>query len=213
MIDAIVSNAEPACFENTIVAMEKSGQTLARVGRVFFWLASADTNDDIEALRVEYAPKLSAHSDEILLNASLFSRIKAIHDSLDTLKLDPESTRLVKETYKDFVGAGAELGDADKEKLKAMNAELAKLSTAFSQNVKNGVNAKAIILEDKAKLAGLSDVQKASASEAAKSRDMEGKFVIPLLNTSQQPALSALDDRTVREQILKTSLSLSLIHI
>ena len=206
-IDAIVANAEAASFENTIVAMEKSGQTLARVARVFFGLASADTNDDIEALRVEYAPKLSAHSDEILLNARLFSRVKAIHDSLDTLKLDPESTRLVKETYKDFVGAGAELGDADKEKLKSMNAELAKLSTAFSQNVKNGVNAKAIILEDKAKLAGLSDVQKASASEAAKSREMEGKFVIPLLNTSQQPSLSALDDRTVREQILKTSLS------
>ncbi len=206
-IAQITGNSEPATFENTFVPMEKSGQTLGRVARVFFALSSADTNDDIEKLRAEYAPKLSAHSDEILLNPELFARVKSVYDNLENLELDAESVRLVKETYKDFVGAGAELNDADKEKLKAMNAELATLSTAFSQNVKQEVNSKAIVLDSKEQLAGLSDGQVASAIEAAKAREMEGKFVIPLLNTSQQPSLSALENREVRENILKTSLS------
>ncbi|MBX2849394.1 MAG: M3 family metallopeptidase [Acidiferrobacterales bacterium] len=206
-IAEIVANTEKPSFENTFVAMEQSGQTLGRVGRVFFALASADTNPEIEKLRAEYAPKLSAHSDEILLNPNLFARVKAVHDQLDKLELDAESKRLVTETYKDFVGAGAELSSEDKERLKAMNSELATLSTTFSQNVKNEVNDKAIVLDDKTGLAGLSEGQIASALKAAKDRDMEGKYVIPLLNTSQQPSLSSLTNRNVREQILKTSLS------
>jgi len=206
-IQQITANTEAPTFENTLVAMEKGGQTLARVGRVFFALASADTNDDIEKLRAEYAPKLSAHNDEILLNPELFARVKSLHDNLNSLNLDAESTRLVTETYKDFVGAGAELNAEDKEKLKAMNAELATLSTTFSQNVKNEVNGKAIVLDQKEQLAGLSDGQIASAAEAAKSRDMADKYVVPLLNTSQQPSLSSLSDRAVREKILKTSLA------
>lgn len=180
---------------------------MARVSRVFFALSSADTNDDIEKLRAEYAPKLSSHSDEILLNPELFARVKAVHDQLDKLELDAESKRLVTETYKDFIGAGAELSSEDKEKLKAMNAELATLSTTFSQNVKKEVNKKAIIVDSKDELAGMSDGQIASAKAAAKAREVEGKFVIPLLNTSQQPSLSTLEDRGVRERILKTSLS------
>lgn len=206
-IAEITSNPEAATFENTFVAMEKGGQTLSRVARVFFALSSADTNDDIEKLRAEYAPKLSAHSDEILLNSALFERVKAVYGQLESLDLDAESKRLVKETYKDFVGAGAELNAQDKEKLKAMNSELATLSTTFSQNVKKEVNGKAIVVEDEAELNGLSEGQVASALEAAKSRDMEGKYVIPLLNTSQQPTMSALADRAVRERILKTSLT------
>ena len=206
-IAEITSNSEPATFENTFIAMEKSGQTLARVSRVFFALSSADTNDEIEKLRAEYAPKLSAHSDEILLNPELFARVKAVHDKLATLELDAESKRLVTETYKDFIGAGAELSDENKETLKAMNAELATLSTTFSQNVKKEVNDKAVVLDKKEALVGLSDGQIASAQEAAKSREIEGKFVIPLLNTSQQPSMSSLEDRAVRERILNTSLS------
>jgi len=206
-INAIASNAEAATFENTIVAMEKSGQTLSRVGRVFFALASADTNDDIESLRAEYAPKLSAHSDEILLNPALFARVKAIHDKVDSLELDAESKRLIRETYKDFVGAGAQLSPEDKEKLKVMNSELATLGTTFSQNVKKEVNSKAIVLDKEEQLMGLSDGQVASAKEAAKAREVEKGFVLPLLNTSQQPSMSSLSDRAVREQILKTSLS------
>lgn len=206
-IAAITANPSPATFENTMLPMEQSGQLLNRVARVFFALSSANTNDDIKALRSEFAPKLSAHSDEILLDAKLFARIKTINDSLDKSDLDAESKRLVSETYKDFVGAGAELSVEDKETLKALNSELSVLTTKFSQNVLEEVNSKAIVVESAEQLAGLSDGQIASAKEAAKARELEGKYVLPLLNTSQQPSLSSLDNRALRERILKTSLT------
>ena len=205
-MEAIANNAEAPTFENTFVPMEKSGQVLGRVASVFFALSSAHTNDDIKALRAEYAPKLSAHNDEILLNPKLFARIKAIHDQLGKLELDAESKRLVTETYKDFVGAGAELSDQDKEKLKAMNAELATLGTQFSQNVLEEVNSKAIVVDSADELAGLSEGQIAAALEAGKARDLEGKYVLPLLNTSQQPALSSLENRALRQRIMEESL-------
>lgn len=205
-IDQIANNADAPTLANTFVAMEKSGQILDRVSRVFFGMSSAHTNDDIKALRSEFAPKLSAHSDAILLNSTLFARVKAIHDQLASLKLDPESERLVKETYKDFVGAGAQLSDADKEKLKAYNSELAVLSNQFSQNVLEEVNSKAIVVDDVKELAGLTKTQVASAAEAAKARDKDGKYVLPLLNTSQQPSMSSLENRALRQRILKTSM-------
>lgn len=205
-IEAIANNPEPATFENTMIAMEKGGQTLSRVSAVFYALSSANTNDEIKALRTDIAPKLSAHSDEILLNSKLFARVKALHDQLPTLKLDPESERLVKESYKDFIGAGAQLSDQDKVKLKALNSELATLTTQFSQNVLEEVNAKAIVVDDVEQLAGLSDTQIASAAEAAKARDLDGKYVLPLLNTSQQPSVTSLENRQLRERITNTSL-------
>lgn len=206
-IDAIANNPEPATIENTLLAMEKSGALLDRSTRVFFALASAHTNDDIEAVRAELAPKFAAHSDEILLNEKLFARVKALHDQVSDLKLDAETKRLVEETYKDFVRSGAELSAQDKEKLKEINAELATLQTQFTQNVLKEKNEKAIVVDSKDDLAGLSDTQIAAAAEAAKSRDMEGKYVLPLLNTSGQPALSSLENRTLRERIHKASLS------
>lgn len=206
-IDAIVNNPDAPTVENTLVAMERTGAVLDRVARVFFALASADTNDDIEALRSEIAPKLSAHSDAILLNGDLFKRVKAIYEQREDMDLDAETARLVTETYKDFVRLGADLSDEDKEKLKAMNAELASLQTQFSQNVLKEVNEKAIVVDSKEELAGLSDAQIASAAEAAKSRDLEGKYVLPLLNTSGQPSMASLDNRDLRERIHKASLS------
>ncbi len=206
-IEAIANNSESPTFDNTLVAMERSGQMLNRVASVFFAMASADTNDAIEELRSEMAPKLSAHNDAILLNGPLFGRIKALHEQRDSIELDPESYRLVDETYKDFIRAGAVLSDEDKETLKAMNAELASLQTQFSQNVLNEVNAKAIVVDSAEELAGFSENQIAAAAQAAKARDLEGKFVIPLLNTSGQPALSTLENRALRERIHKTSLS------
>lgn len=205
-VDKIANNTEAASFENTILVMEQSGQILDRVSRVFYGLSSAHTNDDIKALRSDVAPKLSAHYDAILLNSALFARIKSIHDQLDTLTLNAESARLVKETYKDFVGAGAQLSDKNKETLKAFNLELATLTTQFSQNVLEEVNAKAIIVDDVKELAGLSKTQIASAAEAAKARDLDGKYVLPLLNTSQQPSMSALENRKLRQRILETSM-------
>ena len=205
-IEAIANNPDPATFDNTFVAMEKSGQVLSRVASVFYAMASAHINDDIKALRAEIAPKLAQHRDEILLNSKLFARIKTIHEQLDTLKLDAESDRLVRETYRDFVGAGAQLSEADKGKLKAFNQELASLTTKFSENVLEEVNSKAIIVSDVRELSGLSDTQIASAAEAAKARDMPEKYVLPLLNTSQQPAMSSLNNRELRERILTASI-------
>ncbi len=206
-IAAIANSEEAPTFENTFVAMERSGAILGRVARVFYALVSAHTNDEINEIRTELAPMLSAHSDEILLNAKLFERIKTVRDQLPELGLNAEQARLVEETYKDFVGAGAELSDENKETLKAMNSELASLGTEFSKNVLEEVNANAIVVDSAEELAGLSDVQIASAAEAAKARDLaEGKYVLPLLNTSQQPSLASLENRELRQRILETSL-------
>ena len=206
-IEAIAGQAEAPTFDNTFVPLERSGRMLDRVARVFFAMASAHTNDAIEEVRSEMAPRLAAHRDQILLNPELFARIQAIHEQRDAMELDPESYRLVDEFYKDFVRAGAQLSAEDKETLKALNAELASLQTAFSQNVLNEVNELAIVVDTVEELAGLSDEQIAAAAEAAKERELEGKFVLPLLNTSGQPALSSLENRALRERIHKTSLS------
>lgn len=205
-INAIAQNAEAATFENTMIPLEKSGQILARVSRAFFGLASAHTNDEIKAVRSEMAPKLSAHRDTIYLNSALFARVKALQEGLAQSELDPQSKRLVEETYKDFIGAGAELSNQDKETLKSINTELAKLTNQFSQNVLEEVNSKAIVVDSVDELAGLSEGQIAAAKEAAKSRDLPEKYVLPLLNTTQQPSLAALSNRALRQRILATSM-------
>ncbi len=205
-IEAIANNPEAPTFDNTLVAMERSGALLNRVSRVFYAMASAHTNDTIEEVRSDMAPRLAAHGDAILLNDALFQRVRTIHDARDNMELDPESYRLVEETYRDFVRAGAELNAAEKEQLKAYNAELASLQTEFSQNVLGEVNAKAIVVDDAAKLDGLGESGIAKAAAAAESRDMAGKFVLPLLNTSGQPPLSSLTDRELRLRIMETSL-------
>lgn len=206
-IEAIVNNPEAPTFENTMIPLEKSGQTLSRVSRVFFNLTSANTNDELEAVRSEMAPKLSAHSDKIRLNPELFARVKAIHDHRDQLDLDAESKRLVEETYTGFVRSGALLSEEQKERVKQINSEMAELQTKFSQNVLKEVNASAVIVDSREELTGLSDTEIATAAEAAKERGLDGKYVIALLNTSGQPALSSLENRALRERIMKTSLS------
>ena len=206
-IEAIANQEMAPTFDNTLAAMEKSGQVLTRVSNVFYAMTSAHTNDDLEAIRSEMAPKLSAHQDQILLNDALFARIKTLYDKRADLDLDPESLRLVEEYYKDFVRAGAQLSAEEKERLKALNAELAELQTQFSQNVLNEVNALAVVVDTKEELAGLSDDAIAAAAEEAKSRDMEGKYVLALRNTSGQPYLASLENRALRERIHNTSLS------
>ena len=205
-IQQIANNPEPATFSNTLIALEQSGQLLNRVSAVFFALSSADSNDDIEALESDLSPKLSAHNDEIYLNPHLFQRVKNLYDTIDQLNLDAESRRLVEQTYKNFVLSGAKLSTSDKEKLKKMNAELASLQTSFSQNVKNEVNKKAIVVDSVEELDGLSTQQIAATKEAAESRKLTGKYVIPLLNTSGQPALASLTNRDLRQRIHTASL-------
>jgi len=206
-IDAIANQSEAPTLDNTLIPMERSGQTLNRVATVFFSLTSANTNDEMEAIRSDMAPKLSAHKDKIRLNSKLFARIKAIYELRDSIELDPESYRLIEESYKDFIRAGAQLSEADKETLKALNAEMATLQTKFSQNVMDEVNASAVIVDSRDELAGMSDTKIEAAAEAAKSQDMVGQYLIALLNTSQQPPLASLEDRALRQRIMEASLA------
>lgn len=206
-IDAIANSDEPATLENTIVAMERSGQLLNRVQTVFFSLAGANTNDNLEKIRTEMAPKLSEHQDAIALNSKLFARVQSLYEQRDSLGLDPESHYLLQRYHTDFVRAGANLSDADKEKLKAFNAELASLQTTFSQNVLKETNASAIVVDSKQELAGLSENAIAAAAQAAKEAGKEGKFELAMMNTSGQPSLASLDNRALRERILTTSIN------
>jgi peptidyl-dipeptidase Dcp len=206
-IDAIANQTEPATLDNTLIPMERSGQLLNRAATVFFSMSSANTNDELENIRSEWAPKFSAHNDKIRLNSKLFERVKSLYEQRDTLELDPESYRLVEETYKDFVRAGAQLSDEDKEKLKAMNAELASLQTKFSQNVLNEVNASAVVVDSREELTGMPETNIEAAAKAAKEKEMDGRYLIALLNTSQQPPLADLEDRALRQRIMEASLA------
>jgi peptidyl-dipeptidase Dcp len=206
-IAAIVNQADDPTFENTMLPLEESGELLNRVAVVFFAMSSAHTNDAIDEIEVEIAPRLSTHQDQIFLDAGLFARVQDLYERRDSLGLDAESVRLIEENYKDFVRAGAQLDGEQKEQLKAINLELAELSTSFSQNVLDEVNAKAVVVDSAEELAGLTEAQIQTAADAAESRDMPGKFVIPLLNTSGQPWLSSLDNRALRQRIHETSLS------
>jgi len=151
-IDAIANQEEAPTLDNTLVPMQRSGQLLNRAYRVFSAMTSANTNDELESIRSEMAPKFSAHRDKIRLNGKVFARVQALHEQRDSLELDPESYRLIEETYRDFVRAGAQLSDEEKEKLKAMNAELASLQTKFSQNVLKEVNASAVVVDGRDEL-------------------------------------------------------------
>jgi len=206
-VAAIASQPGPPTFENTVVALDRSGQALDRVSRAFFNLIGTVSNEEMEAIRTEYSPKLAAHGDAVLLNAELFGRVRAIHDSLDELDLDPESRRLVEQGYVDFVRAGALLDEAGRERMRAINAELAELTTEFTQNVLNEVNDAVLVLDDASQLDGLSEGEIASSQVAARDRGLDGKYVIPLLNTSGQPALASLQDREVRQRLHEASLS------
>ena len=206
-VEAIASNPEAPTFDNTIIALEKSGDVLSRAAAVFFALVSADTNDTREAIQAEYAPKLSAHSDAISLDPALFARIQKLYDSRDTLGLDPEAVRLIERYHTDFVRAGAKLSDADKTRLKEINGELAKLGTTFSQNVLAEVNDSAIVVDSVEQLAGLSDQAITAAAEAAKARGLDGKYVIALQNTTGQPPNTYLEDRALRERLHKASVA------
>ncbi|WP_408058669.1 M3 family metallopeptidase [Undibacterium rivi] len=206
-INAIANNAAKPTFENTVVALERAGQTLNRVSTIFFNQIATNTNPTLEALSTDLAPKLSAHQDVILMNAKLFKRINAIISQRDKLKLDAESNRLLDRYYTDFVRAGAKLSDSDKAKLKTINAQLASLGTKFSQNVLKETNASAVIVEHKEQLKGLSEGEISTAAAAAKAKGLDGKYLIPLMNTSGQPYLASLEDRAVRQRLQEASVN------
>lgn len=206
-IEAIANNPEAPSFDNTILAMEKSGDVLDRATTVFFNLVGTDTNDTRNALRAEYAPTFAAHQDAISLNGKLFERVDTLYNQRDSLGLDAEGVRLIERYHTGFVRAGAKLDDADKAKLKAMNAEMAQLGTQFSDNVLKEVNASAVIVDDVAELDGLTESQIATAARIAKERGHDGKYAITLLNTTGQPPLSQLSNRGLRHRIHEASVN------
>jgi peptidyl-dipeptidase Dcp len=204
-IEKIADNPEAPTFENTFVAMEKAGALLKRAMLAFDTVTGANTSDALQKVQEEEAPKLAAHQDAIYLNPKLFQRIQAIYDQRDKLSLDAESLRLVEVTYKDFVHNGAKLSDTDKAKLKDLNKEESTLSTQFTNKLLAATKAGALTVQDKAKLAGLSDGDVAAAAKDAQDRGLSGKWLLPLQNTTQQPALKDLDDRATREALFKAS--------
>lgn len=201
----IADNPEPATFDNTIVAMERSGETLTRVSRIFFGLVQADTNDTRQKIQEEVAPKLAAHQDEVNLDPKLFARVKQLYDQRAGLGLDAVQTRLVEHYYDGLVRAGAQLSDADKASLRTLNVEETTLSTQFHTRLVAATAAAAVVVDDKATLAGLGEEAIATAAADATARKLDGKFLLPLQNTTQQPVLASLSNREQRAAVLQAS--------
>ena len=205
-VDSIASQTVPPTFDNTIVAMERSGALLTRVTKVFFGLTEANTDDTLQRVQAEEAPRLAAHNDAIYLDSRLFARVKSIYDRRASLHLDPEQRFLVERYYRDFVRAGAQLSDADKTTLRALNQEEAKLTTDFQSELLAATKAGAVVVDDSTQLAGLSAGQIAAAAAAAKQRGLGGKWVLPLQNTTQQPAQASLENRALRQRLFEASI-------
>ncbi|HXA19265.1 MAG TPA: M3 family metallopeptidase [Thermoanaerobaculia bacterium] len=205
-IDAIANDPAPPTFANTIEAMERSGELLTRAGKIFFNLTQSNTNDAFQKIEAEESPKLSAHQDSIYMNPKLFARVKALYDKRAGSGLDAESQYLIERYYRNFIRAGAQLNDADQATLRALNQEESTLTTKFREHVLADTDASAIVVDTKAELAGLPDSDIAAAADRAKERKLEGKYVLTLQNTTQQPALTYLQDRAVRERLFNASI-------
>jgi len=203
-IQAIADNPAAPTFENTLAAMEKTGQLFQRATAAFGAVTGANTNPVLQKVQAEEAPKLAAHADAIYLNAKLFARVAALYKQRESLKLGPESLRLVEVTYDSFVRAGANLSDADKTELKKLNEEISTLSNDFSTKLLAATKEGAYFTTDKGALAGLSDAQLAAAAQAAQGRNQQG-YLLPLQNTTQQPDLAALRVRATREALFGKS--------
>ncbi len=201
-IQAIVDDPQVPSFENTALAMERSGRLLERAAASFFTLVSADASDAIRELETRLSPLFSAHQDAVYLNRRLYERFAA----LDGTVLDAESARLVEEYLKEFRASGIQLDDAGQTRLKEVNAELARLGTEFGQRVKEGMKSAALLLEDAADLDGLPEDDIASAAEAARTAGHEGKFLLTLIQPSNQPAMAALAHRDVRRRLYEASI-------
>lgn len=206
-VEKIANNPAEPTFDNTFVALEKSGALLTRTMNVFGAMTSANTSDALQKLDEETSPKLAALDDAIMLNSKLFARIKAIYDRRDSLNLDAESLRLVEVTYKNYVLAGANLSDADKTQLKALNQEAATLSTQFTNKLLAASKNGALAITDKSLLAGLSEGELAAAAQAASERKLDKQWLLVLQNTTQQPDLQNLQDRDTRQKLFEASIN------
>lgn len=202
-IDAIVSNPEPATFDNTIVELELAGETLRRVSLVFYNNSSAHSTDGIQAVEKEIAPRLAAHGDNIYLNTALFARVNAV----DASDMDPESARLADEYRQRFVRAGAQLDDDAQHRLRELNGKLSELGTEFSQRLLRETNDSALLIDDPAELDGLTADDVASAADAAKAAGHPGKYLLTLILPTSQPALESLTNRETRRRLHEASIN------
>jgi peptidyl-dipeptidase Dcp len=198
-------------FENTLVALEKSGALLHRMLVVFYNKSSADTNETINAIESEIAPKLAAHNDAIKLNPRLFVRIQDLYEKRSSLGLDQESTYLIERYHRDFIHAGAALNDSAREQLKQYNERLSVLEAKFDQNALAEANRLGVVVHDVGRLRGLSDTEISTAAAAATDKGLEGKYLINMVNFSGHPLLSSLEDRALRQEIMEASLSKSVV--
>ena len=205
-VQAILDTPGAATFENTIVALEKSGQMLTRMLLVFFNKSSSDTNDAMDKIEEEMAPKLAAHQDAINLNPALYARIKSLYDNRESIGLNTEDAWLLERYYKDLIHAGAHLSESERDRLKELNEELSKLETQFSKNVLADTNDLAVLVDTIDELDGLSENEIASAAAAAKDRGHEGKWLIGMVNFSGNPVLDSLTNRALRKKIMQDSL-------
>ncbi len=201
-IDAIVSNPEAPTFENTLVALDRSGMRLDSISAIFFNVLEADGNDQMDALAEQIQPMLSELSDGIILNEGLFQRVKAVYDQREELGLNAEDMRLLTETYKRFDQNGANLPEADKERLKEINQELAMLSLKFGQNVVNETNSIQIFVTDENELKGLPESAKSAAKEEATAAGRPEAWLFTPKRTSFTPVLQYCENRALREQLL-----------
>jgi peptidyl-dipeptidase Dcp len=204
-VETIANQAAPATFQNTIEAMERSGQLLTRVQAAFGAVTGANTDTTLQRVQRETAPKLASHRDAIFLNDRLYQRVRSLFERRASLGLTPEQTELVERFHRNFVRAGAQLSEADKTRLRAMNQEESRLTTEFNSRLLAATRAGAVVVTDRAELAGLTDAQIAAAAEAAKQRGMEGRWVLTLQNTTQQPLLSSLQNRALRQRLFEAS--------
>ena len=205
-IAQIANNPAPPTFNNTMVPLERSGQLLERAYLAFSAVSGADTNDALQAVDTKTSPLLAAHQDYIYLNAKLFNRVKTLHDNAASLNLTPEQAKLLDVYYKQFIKAGAQLSPEKQTQLKQMNERLSTLSTEFGQKLLAATKAGALRVADKAALAGLSDEEIAAAAQAAKDRKLDG-YVIPLQNTTRQPAASSLTSHATRQALFDASIN------
>jgi peptidyl-dipeptidase Dcp len=204
-VKAILDTPGAATFENTIVALEKSGQMLMRMLLVFYNKSSSDTSDALDAIEEEMAPKLAAHQDAIQLNPVLFKRIKDLYDARESIGLNSEDAWLLERYYKDLIHAGAHLTEAQRDRLKELNEELSKLETQFGKNVLADTNDLAVLVDSIEELDGLSENEIAAAAAAANDRGHDGKWLIGMVNFTGNPVLDSLTNRELRKKIMEAS--------
>ena len=201
----IASQTESPTFKNTIEAMERSGELLTRVSNVFSNLTSAEKTKALQQIETELAPQLAAHSDNIQLNRQLFQRVDKLWQGHESLGLSEEQTEVLKKTYENFVRAGARLNDQDQVRIRSLNEQLSKLETKFEENLLEVAKERAIVVATVEELDGLSAAEIAAAEQAAKSRGLEGKYLLQISNTTRVPILPSLKNRAVRQRVWEAS--------